>query len=278
MHSEIRWIGPAEASLFLQGNTANRSLKKSLVLFFEEQIKRGEWQLTHQGIAISKTGRLLDGQHRLQAIVNTGLPVEMLVTTELSDATFAVLDTGSGRTAADVLSIDGGQNCIGMAAGIRNYILYKSLPNLVWTGPSIRSITSTTSIKKEYDCNADTWQLAVNIARSCFFPNIVVPGPATCLSFLALHENNFTSKYVKDFFTILKEGANLSAGSPVLTYRNKYIQGSAKPNFQERLADYIKLFDAYATGQQLKIFKSQVFPPMPLLIHSSECIDEAAAA
>jgi hypothetical protein len=52
---------------------------------------------------------LVDGQHRLAAIIEADLPIEVTVFTDVGAGTFDVLDTGKRRNAADVLAIEGGR-------------------------------------------------------------------------------------------------------------------------------------------------------------------------
>ena len=63
----------------------------------------GDWQLTHQGIAFDTTGRLIDGQHRLHAIIEAGVPVQILVTRGCSASSFSILDRGANRRPSDIL-------------------------------------------------------------------------------------------------------------------------------------------------------------------------------
>lgn len=82
----------------------NRHLRKTHVAFLAGMMLRGEWQLTHQGIAITRDGWLLDGQHRLYAIIESGVSVRMNVTQGLSREAYDAIDIGgSARTLADVL-------------------------------------------------------------------------------------------------------------------------------------------------------------------------------
>jgi hypothetical protein len=81
-------------------------VKFSHVDYLAGCISRGEWLLTHQGIAFAPDGRLLDGQHRLMAIVKSGLPVQIQVSMGVQPDTFDVIDTGSvKRSASDVLHV-----------------------------------------------------------------------------------------------------------------------------------------------------------------------------
>ena len=80
MYSELLTITPSEASKYLANNPANRRLSESEVETLAADMREGRWCITHQGIAIGKTGRLLDGQHRLAAVIKAGVPVQMMVT------------------------------------------------------------------------------------------------------------------------------------------------------------------------------------------------------
>ena len=62
-------ITPPMAALLLGNNGANRKLNKRHVDFLSDQIKSGKWQKIGQTIVIAKDGTLMDGQHRLTAIV-----------------------------------------------------------------------------------------------------------------------------------------------------------------------------------------------------------------
>ena len=98
-------ITPEVAASFLKHNTDNRNKRGWWVNGLANMIKRGEWIPTHQGVAFSKSGKLLDGQHRLEAIVEANIPVEMLVVTGVRDDAYKVLDNGIKRTLADLTGI-----------------------------------------------------------------------------------------------------------------------------------------------------------------------------
>lgn len=104
--TEQRLITPELASELLNHNDANRPLRAGRVEFIAQAIKRGEWKVTHQPIAISPSGRVLDGQHRLWAIVESGIACEMLVATDVPENTFDCIDLGTKRSITDILGGD----------------------------------------------------------------------------------------------------------------------------------------------------------------------------
>jgi hypothetical protein len=77
---------------------------------------------------------LVDGQHRLAAIVEADVPVEMTVFTEVAQGAFDVLDTGKRRNAADVLAMEGEKSAVLLAAMVRTVWLYHNRPDLSWSG------------------------------------------------------------------------------------------------------------------------------------------------
>lgn len=149
-------ITPEDAAFLLEINAKNRPLDSRRVTRFADIIRRGEWKLTHQGIALSPEGEVLDGQHRLAAIVESGITVEIPVSQGSFD--FDVIDTGKNRTAGDVLSIAGFLNTNQLAAALRMISIYDSRQPRPWTtlrrGFTNHQIKDMASDAQEYinDC------------------------------------------------------------------------------------------------------------------------------
>lgn len=101
MKTETVLVTPKLAAIWLENNGGNRTIRPGILGLYKNILLAGEWQLTHQGVAISDTGKLLDGQHRLKAIMETGISAEMQVSFGLSDDAFKVIDRGSPRTMSD---------------------------------------------------------------------------------------------------------------------------------------------------------------------------------
>lgn len=77
-HVRTEWkvVTPAMATKWLEeGNTHNRKVRDSVVMRYAADMKAGRWKQTHQGIAFNGDGTLLDGQHRLFAIIEADTEV-----------------------------------------------------------------------------------------------------------------------------------------------------------------------------------------------------------
>lgn len=89
-------------------NVSNRNWSHHLVKKYASDMKAGKWRDTHQNvIAFYKDGTLADGQHRLMAIVRSGVPVDMFVASGLSQDDGGMIDQGRPRSVADALKIGG---------------------------------------------------------------------------------------------------------------------------------------------------------------------------
>lgn len=98
LHSQVTFITPQLASQYLMSNTRNRSISKASVSAYAHDMINGRWLLNGDAIRFAQDGTLLDGQHRLQAIIEANVGVSMLVIHNLPAETFATIDAGaSGR-------------------------------------------------------------------------------------------------------------------------------------------------------------------------------------
>ena len=91
--AEVVLITPAMAQELLLMNTFNRPLSAAKVAKYAALMKAGAWAYNGEGsISISRTGKLLNGQHRLHAIVNSGVACLMVIAHGVLDSAFATID------------------------------------------------------------------------------------------------------------------------------------------------------------------------------------------
>ena len=90
----------------LEINTHNRTIKQSQVDSLCSDITNDRFYFTNQGIGITRSGFLTDGQHRLLALKKSGYPpVDLLIVTGLDDEAQAVVDRHSKRSQADIIRL-----------------------------------------------------------------------------------------------------------------------------------------------------------------------------
>lgn len=100
-------ITPETAAKWLGQNIGNRNLRRQKVLQYARDMREGNWQLSGQAIQFDWNGRLIDGQHRLEAVIESGATIQALVVKGLDPKSREVIDTGAKRSASDALKFAG---------------------------------------------------------------------------------------------------------------------------------------------------------------------------
>lgn len=260
---------PEWASQILERNTHNRSVRPVLVRQIASDIVCGRWLLTPQTVSIASDGRLLDGQHRLMAVIKSGEAVQMMLATNCPIECFTAIDTGQSRTPGDILRIEGVRNATTVGSIIRLAHLYTRIPGLVWDNQS--GMVSKQELLEVYRSDPDIWdevtRLAVGFAKS---PCVQISAVG---AFLYLYrsldapgadDESLSQDYLKLYCT----GEMLPAGSPILALRNwqaVHWKVAQVKRPQTQLACHIKAYRYWKEEVQLKIFKQPQVPPMPQL-------------
>ena len=85
-----------------------RAISNAIVDRYAESMKRGEWLCTPTHcVGISSDGFIVDGQHRLSAVVRSGCSVEMWVMRDAPLEIFSVIDQGRIRSVAQIAKMRG---------------------------------------------------------------------------------------------------------------------------------------------------------------------------
>jgi hypothetical protein len=254
MRSRVQTITPVRAAEWLEANTTNRPLSRAVVRSFAEAMRRGEWLVTHQGIAFDVKGVLVDGQHRLAAIIEADRPVELTVFTEVAEGTFDVLDIGKRRTAADVLAIEGEKNSILLAAMVRIVWLYHNRADLTWTGGA--AAVSNHQVVHTLEQNPKLRDF-LGIGEQIGTATGMIKSAAGAASYLVEQANRRSD--LTPWYERIIDGAGLRKGDPRLQLRrvmfNMTRRHAGQPlrrrDTREHLALYIKAFNAWQTDEPL---------------------------
>lgn len=115
-------ITPEYAEELLKMNVNNRVVRSKKVAELAEVMKRGEWELTNDAIVVSEGNILLNGQHRLMAVVMSRVPCPFILFTGANDSAFDVMDTPVVRRISDAIARKGGKNGVKKESAIIRYI------------------------------------------------------------------------------------------------------------------------------------------------------------
>jgi hypothetical protein len=127
VYSKFTTVTPKEAVIWLDTkNSHNRPISQSTVERYTQEILAGRWKSNGQAIVFSDTGQLLNGQHRLKAVVAANRSIETLIVWGVSDSAFDTIDDGNKRSLADILAIKDEYKPALLSAGVRFLWIYST--------------------------------------------------------------------------------------------------------------------------------------------------------
>jgi hypothetical protein len=133
-------ITPELAEKLLERNENNRTPKQKAIAAYKNAMLQGRWELTNQGIGFDRNGVLVDGQNRLYACIQAGVPFITTLATGLSPDAKEKIDVGVKRNLADALRMEGFVNAPALAGGISLRAKYEWLveQGIPWTATQVQ--------------------------------------------------------------------------------------------------------------------------------------------
>jgi hypothetical protein len=177
-------------------------------------MRRGEWVLNGESIKLGVDGTLLDGQHRLQAIIEAETAIEVLVVRNLASAVQDTVDTGRRRRLADILMVEGYTDPNGLAAALNILHRYRIQVRLDYSHTNAPSSAQALKLIEAEPHIRESVRVGRNVTKE-------IGGPIGVFS--AMHHVFFEAdpEPAEDFFARLKTGAELDRHDPVLRLRNQ---------------------------------------------------------
>jgi hypothetical protein len=261
-HSE-EWIDPNAAAFYLAANTHNRHVRPRRVAQYASDLTAGRWALNGETIKFDRNGQLVDGQHRLAAVVESGIAMHTLVVRGLEPQAQETVDSGSARTAGDVLGLRGMENASSVAAIARMVYRWDHGVRHQVGGVSITAAEASTSALTALIDSDPTIQEASTVARR--LGKVGLQPRAVGLCFVLFSRISYLD--ARDFFDRLDSGANLANGSPLLALRrwgnqnmtlassrlsNRAARISSREEHAESVAAIIKTWNAWRGGKELR--------------------------
>jgi len=237
-----KFIDPVMAESMLEKLQSQRRLISNHVAFLAREIKEGRWWINGDTLRFSRT-RLLDGQHRLHAVIQAGIGIWALVVEEIEDDAYDSIDTGRNRQAGDVLyGLGYGQGFL--VAATARFLYYYDKKVALDSGFKVSNHEVVETVRKypfikfigEYLTHAKTMR-ASSIACA-----------------LVLISKRVGREQTMFYAEKLAIGAELKADDPIRFFRDKWmIQKAHRDSRTARviwIATCIKTYNAWLSGKK----------------------------
>ncbi len=245
-------LTPQLAARWLEQNRTNRAYRQGVVGRLADSIRRGEWMLNGETIKFDWDGNVIDGQHRIGAVIEADRPIWVFVVRGLDPKSQATVDRGTRRTLADNLRLLGESYAPVLAAGINTYfrLINGTLKYGAYSGRYYPTIPQAISILEEHP------RLREGLAIGHRLGNVLklTTGATVATRYL------FTQKSEQDavyFYEKLLTGSALTEGDPILVLRNELLRdmtrvGERRLQMHEKCALLIKAWNAFRRGEKVE--------------------------
>ncbi len=205
-------VTPALAEAWLATNVMNRNPRAKAVGRYAGDMKAGRWIRNPQPIIFDMQGRLMDGQHRLLAVILSGMTTWMMIFVGADATARNVIDSGIGRRVDDNMTMHGVTSAKEKVAAVRVIASVLKCQGPVsdgatndWLACYLEGIEWSVAMMAE--CAASRWQAAVYGA-------------------LALAWYRDPAK-ISEFARLLYRGEDMRAGMPEYAIREHLLR---RPN------------------------------------------------
>lgn len=239
-------ITPRYAQQLLARNDGNRKIRLTTVNKYAAMMLAGRWVENGDVIRVGKTGRLLDGQHRLHAVIESGVSIRCGLVLDVDETTFSTIDTGATRSTQEIVRMTGRINVAASAA----------VASLLWR--MIQGASGGTPLPAAYVCTIlDRWPEIEDAAHRAMSATTAyrLATPATIGAAL-LYLNTIAGKpaMAERFITGLNTGEGLTKGDPVFSLRQRLINmraGAARHSTRNLWGAVVRVIDAMEAGESL---------------------------
>lgn len=260
MSTTTEKVSPKKAFEYLGTMKKNRKVRKALVDRYAAEMKADQWRETGEPIKFNKAGELIDGQHRLSAIIQANKTVILDVRRGLEDEVFMNLDTGGARTPGDLLYIAGYNYTSNTASTIRQALSILEVES---------GVLSPTSMNKKKVPPAELleWahehqeEMVLAVKTTMTTDAKLVCSPPSLFAALYFLFAQYNASGARDFFNILIQGIGFEheEGDPVYQLRKQLLTFKSHKNLKRptyyKAALVIKAWNAFQNRETILTLK-----------------------
>ncbi len=238
-------VTPELAQRWLALNRHNRSLRERQADLYATDMTNGDWRWTGETIKFADDGSLIDGQHRLRAVVIAEVTVPFLVVRGLEAQAQEDVDRGLPRKFYDVLKLRGEINAAGLAALIRRVH--------AWEIGHRRDISKATATAAQMLRTLEAHPELRDFTREAHRISEGSELSASLIAFSWWAAARLDEDDAAFFFERFADGQNLIKGDPIYELRKalhlmaENVRGTRSQTHQ--LAIVFKAWNAYRQGE-----------------------------
>lgn len=267
-------VPPSTAQKILDGlNSSNRSINETHTRSLVRDINNDNWVAANGSmVSFDRNGKLLDGQHRLSAIVQSNQPLRLSIKFGMPENAKKVIDTGRKRTQQDYIRMTEGADAkykaerASVARLIYGFIHDQERP-ASYCNNNKPTQSDLSAILEEYP---DIMECVSSVYATGHVGKIVIQSYPAFVAFLANRTPN--ADKVPQFLDLLTSGANMPATHPIHVVRNRLLTREEfryQRNKERTIGLLIRAWNMFVKGEMTsnKMHTPDALIPMDGLTH-----------
>jgi hypothetical protein len=268
----LTYITPKMATEFLADNhKGQRNINRDVVARYAEDMTAGFWLFSGAAVLFDKENQVIDGQHRLTAIVETGQAQLTLIVAGLDTSVLHAIDAGRKKTYGTLLAMKYDRpSADGQASAIRAYWYWfhgcyggRGVSRVAVQTPQTNALPTVSQLeicRNEVEERLSiTFTQAIRVAANAYneMPRITVTVWALVWVLLTEYDIDARERF---FHELLVEPLSPSADYPINTLRNTL--GRIKMGEWDRtmqLHAVLKTFEHWRVGRTLPTLRPPAY-------------------
>lgn len=250
--SELVLVTPSIASEWLAANLKNRNIGQQAVAALARDMVAGDWHFTGEPIKFDCFGNLIDGQHRLMAVIRAKKSIEFVVLRGLQPIAQDFMDSGRKRSTADMLTLRGHANASLLASTARFGVLLSRGHDINGGGTNVTKAEIAAYIDDTPDLG-DAVSSAGTIQK-------YLPFSPTSLAYSWMVLNRVDKIEAAAFFDSLANNATGGKGDPrnaLLRRMNSAKRSGESLGRGEQVSFIIRAWNAHRKSQSIGVLKAR---------------------
>jgi hypothetical protein len=243
VNASVELISPTVANELLTRNTINRKVKPAQVDELSRMIRAGKWTCNGSTIVIAEDGTLLDGQHRLLAVVATKTAVPMIVARNVPKSSMPTIGSEIPRKARDVLQMHGFKNTTALASVARMLMAFRD------RNASLLRKRANNAETLEYVLARPEVASAVSIMQS--INNGTLSNTVTQAWLYMALSTPRAERACQEAVAVFKTGVPSFAGDPIHSFRERMLRMTPR----DRSDPGARLFHLYTLNHAWNLFR-----------------------
>lgn len=274
MRIEHELVTPKRAAELLMLNyEGQRSLRRTTTWRYASDMASGSWRETGDTIKVSHAGKVIDGQHRLQALIQADVSIWFWIAYDVPVESYDVLDQGLKRTLSDVLSARGVTHSSLTAAAVGTLDTYRR-NRVVESSGRIGTISELLVLWETNREVENFTTIAAGIAKTLRFPGSVM---AAMLYLFSLTKTEDVEKFGQDIVT----GDGIRVGEPAFAVRRMLLERMATSGGRRYAVSHysactVRAWNALARGESAHSLKGRINGKFPEIFDPHNLLEDWA--